>query len=87
MNKKIIDVTLSEDGKLLIDLGGALDRGCCGCPANIINDKLAALGVKTKIQGIHCRIPVVDRVKAKLAGLCKDSPLDKDNELEKKRRM
>ncbi|MBI3633734.1 MAG: hypothetical protein HY226_05605 [Candidatus Vogelbacteria bacterium] len=82
---KKIDVTVEPGGKILVDLGGDLDKGCCGCEANEINERLKRLGVETNICGVFCRLPIAQRIKAKIAGICKDSPLDKDSELEKRR--
>lgn len=81
---KKIDVTVQPDGEVLIDLGGDLDLGCCGCEANQLHQQLAGLGVELKLRGVHCRLPETERAAAKLSGMCRwkiANPLKKDDSL------
>lgn len=67
---KKIDVVVKDDGTMSIDLGGDLDRGCCGVEAFRLNEALLRLGVEVKIEGVLCRLSSVERMAAKAAGEC-----------------
>ena len=83
--KKKIAVLVSHDGKeLTIDLGGSLDNGCCGCAASRFNHLLAKRGIKVTTTSVACRLPIMERIKAKLAGVCHESPLDSDPSVERR---
>lgn len=80
MEKKIT-VTIQGDNTIYIDLGGALDLGCCGCPAAELEENLRELGLDLKCVDVHCRLPVMERVVAKVGGICNMNPLLQSNEL------
>lgn len=67
---KNISIKIKNDDTLSIDLGGDLNRGCCGCEARHISEELEKLGVRLKIQRINCRLPVQQRIMAKASGEC-----------------
>lgn len=67
---KKIEATLTQDGVLTIDLGGDLDNSCCGTEARQLNMALKELGVELRPEGIHCRLPVMERLAAKSSGEC-----------------
>ncbi len=76
MNKKIA-VEISNGGRAItIDLGGALDAGCCGCVASKLNAELRMRGIILKTRAVACRLPVAERALAKLRGMCNESPID-----------
>lgn len=70
-----------EDDNVTIDFGGDLDNGCCGCEAQALNDKLKKLGIDLKLKKVFCRLPVAERIKAKMEGRCSLSPLKVDSSL------
>ncbi len=70
---KKINVSVKDDGSMTIDLGGDLDRDCCGGEAQRLNAALKRLGVELELAGIHCRLPVSQRVTAKINGECNSS--------------
>ncbi len=74
MQKKISAV-IEENGDILIDLGGELDRACCGCPASELEENLRELGLELDCKDVHCRLPVMERVVAKVGGICGMNPL------------
>lgn len=82
----VIDLTFNpNDGQLQIDLGGDLDNGCCGCEAQKLKKALAELGLETESVGVYCRLPVSQRIAAKVKGECTLNPLDYDSSLKRKR--
>lgn len=72
-------------GKITIDLGGDHDLGCCGCAAKEIEEELTKLGIKLNFCAVYCRLPVVERVRAKLSGECNMDPLKKRARLKNKK--
>lgn len=86
MNK--IDVTVKGDGSVLIDLGGDLDAGCCGCEASAFHEELGRLGLRLRLKRVCCRLPETERLAAKLQGKCRwnlANPLKSDPALDERR--
>ena len=72
--KKITVKIDRESSKVTIDLGGDLDNGCCGGEASRLNKALADLGVSLELDNVHCRLPVLQRIKAKASEECNTLP-------------
>lgn len=78
---KIIRIQLDGEGTVTIDFGGELDDGCCGPESKRLSQALRALGLKMKLNGVRCRLPISQRIKAKLCGTCILNPLKADANL------
>ena len=85
-SKKIyqIGVEVADSGNIIVDLGGEWDNACCGSEAAKLNAELKELGVLMELEGVHCRLPVLDRFKSKLRNECNTSPLKEDQSLERR---
>ena len=68
--KKIAVAINRKTGVITVDLGGDYDLGCCGCPARELEERHAKKGIELTLRGVYCRLPVKDRVVAKLSGKC-----------------
>ncbi len=75
---KKIDVTVGNDGTVVIDLAGDLDNDCCGLEAERLRVILKSFGVELDVDKVYCCLSVAERVKAKMSGICKLSPLKAD---------
>jgi len=73
--EKIITAVVDDNtGNMIIDLGGELDKGCCGCPTKQLHEELSELGVELECIDVHCRLPIKERIAAKLGGICPFNP-------------
>jgi len=83
-----IDIIIGKEGLVSIDLGGELDKSCCGCEASTLIQDLKKMGITLKQNRVHCRLPLSERIRAKAIGVCNftiANPLKADSELAKRR--
>lgn len=78
---KSIAVQLNQRGIISVDLGGELDNRCCGAESKRLRKELRALGLKMKLERVRCRLPVSQRIQAKVCRTCILNPLKADANL------